>query len=73
MTQMSMAEKKRKLNLNPEGCPGCRHLRSYPNGTPMCTLYMDYPTEDDLKIGCIYRLGITSKSSFKRHKVQNND
>ena len=70
MTQVSRTGKN-LLNLSPEGCPGCKHLRSFASGQAMCTLYMDYPTDDDLKIGCPYRLPMTSKSQYKRLKVQN--
>lgn len=72
MTQV-MRTGKSLENLSPEGCPGCRHLRSYPMGQSMCTLYMDYPTDEDLKVGCRYRLPMTSKSQYKRLKVQTNE
>lgn len=67
MTQVSRTEKKmREIVTDPNGCPGCKHLRSFTDGQAYCSLYMDYPTTEDLKVGCIYRLGITEKYYRKK-------
>jgi hypothetical protein len=66
MTQAMRTGMKELKSLSPEGCPGCKHLRSFTGGEHFCSLYMDYPQEDDLKLGCIYRLPITEKYYRKK-------
>lgn len=61
MTQ-SKSVMKRLLIQTSKGCIGCRHYRCTKDAEHYCILYGDYPTDEDVEVGCKYREEVNAKT-----------